>query len=147
MVSDIRGALNEALSRMNFSEVELPSNRKFGFFFCVFFTILSFYFYMKSMYFAANIFLLFTFMFLVITIIKADLLLVLNKSWMRFGLLIGMIVSPIVLGFIFYIIFTPIALLMRLFGRDELSLRSNEKKSYWIARDESNPPDAFNHQF
>jgi hypothetical protein len=66
---------------------------------------------------------------------------------MRFGLLLGMIVSPIVLGLIFFIMFTPVAFLMRLRGRDELRLKSKEKHTHWIQRDTPMQTDSFKHQF
>ena len=83
-----------------------------------------------------------------ITVVRADILFPLNKLWMRFGLLLGKIISPIVLGIIFFALFTPVSLAMRLFGRDELRLCFKQKNSYWIPR-ESDPTetDAFKNQF
>ena len=66
---------------------------------------------------------------------------------MRFGHLIGMIVSPIVLGVIFFGLFTPIAMLMRLSGRDELRLKLSHKVSHWIIRSEPIKAESFKHQF
>jgi polyferredoxin len=87
-------------------------------------------------------------LFLFITFIKADALLPLNKLWMRFGLLLGMIVSPIVMGVIFFGLFTPLSIMMRLFGRDELRLRFKQKASHWIPRESLNAQsDAFKRQF
>jgi len=86
-------------------------------------------------------------LFLITTLIKADLLRPLNKLWMRVGLLLGMIVSPIVLGIIFFIMFTPIALAMRLLRRDELRLRFKNKSSYWIKREAPLQPESFKNQF
>ena len=132
---------------MNFSEIELPSNRRFGFFFSFVFGLASVYFYMNSsmalVYFAA----LLSAIFLVLTVLKAEALLPLNKMWMRFGFLLGMIVSPIVLGLIFFCLFTPIALAMRLSGRDELRLKIKNKSSYWIERSERIQSDSFKKQF
>jgi hypothetical protein len=132
---------------MKFAEIELPSNRKFGFFFTFVFSIAA-----ASFYYAANIGWAYVFfaaasILLLITLIKADALLPLNKLWMRFGLLIGMIVSPIVLGIIFFILFTPTALFMRLSGRDELRLKFTQKASHWISRNESINPESFKDQF
>ena len=118
------------------SKIELPSNRKFGLFFTFVFGIAATYFYTAE---KLNWGLLFAFaasIFLLITLIKSDALLPLNKLWMRLGLLLGMIVSPIVLGFIFFGLFSPIATLMRISGRDELRLRFPEKTSHWISRTE-----------
>ena len=66
---------------------------------------------------------------------------------MRFGLLLGMIVSPIVLGIIFFGLFTPIAMLMRMSGRDELKLKFIQKASHWILRKEPIKAESFKHQF
>jgi hypothetical protein len=71
----------------------------------------------------------------------------LNKLWMRFGLLLAMIVSPIVLSTIFFGLFTPIALVMRLSRRDELRLKFYKKQSYWIVRREPIKSESFKHQF
>jgi len=58
-----------------------------------------------------------------------------NKLWMRLGLLLGLIISPLVIGMIFFVLFVPIGILMRLFGRDELRLKSKAGGSYWIRRE------------
>ena len=63
-------------------------------------------------------------------------------------MLIGMIVSPIVLGIIFFGLFTPIALYMKIIGRDELNLKLSKKASYWKERDlDYMETDAFKNQF
>ena len=85
--------------------------------------------------------------FFLITFFKADILRPLNKLWMSFGLFLGMIVSPIVMGAIFFIIFTPIGILMRLFGRDELLLKFKVKPSYWTNRNEDIHSNSFRNQF
>jgi hypothetical protein len=66
---------------------------------------------------------------------------------MRFGLLLSMIVSPIVLGIVFFGLFTPIAFLMRIYGRDELKLKFMNKTSHWILRSEPLQTDLFKNQF
>ena len=132
---------------MNFSEIELPSNRKFGFFFTFVFVVVAAYFFYSTKVMWAYAFTLVSLIFLVITLVKSHALLPLNKLWMRFGLLLGMIVSPIVLGIIFFGLFTPIAILMRLSGRDELRLKLNKKSSHWIPRREPILSESFNHQF
>ena len=132
---------------MKFPEIELPSNRKFGFFFTIVFAVAAAYFYYSANVSWAYVFVGAATIFLLVTLIKSDALLPLNKLWMRFGLLIGMIVSPIVLGIIFFGLFTPIAILMRLSGRDELRLKFSHKVSYWITRSEPIESDSFKHQF
>ena len=132
---------------MKFSDIELPSNRKFGFFFTFVFAVAAAYFFISTNMIWVYIFAIASLIFLVVTVTKADILLPLNKLWMRFGLLLGMIVSPIVLGIIFFGLFTPIAILMRLSGRDELRLRFSHKVSHWITRSEPIKSESFKHQF
>ena len=132
---------------MKFSEIELTSNRKFGFFFTFVFVVVAVYFFYSTKVMWAYAFTLASLIFLVITLVKSHALLPLNKLWMRFGLLLGMIVSPIVLGAIFFGLFTPIALVMRLSGRDELRLKFYKKPSHWILRRETIKSDSFKHQF
>jgi hypothetical protein len=132
---------------MKFSEIELPSNKKFGLFFSLVFLILLIYFYKNDHVNVACFFAATLVIFSFVTIVKADLLLPLNKLWMRFGILLGMIVSPIVLSLIFFGLFTPIALLMRIFGRDELRLKMKSKNSYWVELDKAIHPAPFKQQF
>ena len=132
---------------MKFSEIELPSNRKFGFFFTFIFVVLAAYFYYSDNLTCASMFSAAALVSLLVTLIKSDAILPLNKLWMRLGLLLGMIVSPIVLGAIFFGLFTPIAMLMRLSGRDELRLKFTQKASHWILRGEPIKSESFKHQF
>jgi hypothetical protein len=132
---------------MKFSEIELPSNRKFGFFFTFVFVVVAAYFYYSDNVTWTYVFIAAAMIFLLVTLIKSDVLLPLNKIWMHFGLLLGLIVSPIVLGIIFFGMFTPIAMLMRLSGRDELRLKFRHKVSHWITRSEPIKSESFKHQF
>ena len=132
---------------MKFSEIELPSNRKLGFFFTFVFALAATYFYYSANVTWAYVFIVAALAFLLVTLIKSDGLLPLNKLWMRFGLLLGMIISPIVLGVIFFGLFTPIAILKRLSGRDELRLKLAQKASHWISREEPIKSESFKHQF
>ena len=126
---------------------QMPSNKEFGYFFTLLFALVGAFFYYSANLSWAYVFVSIALIFLLITLMKSDALLPLNKLWMRFGLLLGMIVSPIVLGVIFFGIFTPIAMLMRLSGRDELRLRFTQKASHWISRNEAIKPESFRHQF
>ena len=133
---------------MKFPEVELPSNRKFGIFFSVVFIIVAaiFYFYFldHSIAFVLLIFALVTF---IVTYLNPNILLPLNKLWMRFGLLLGMIISPIIMGVIFFGLFTPYSIVIRIMGRDELHLKRDSKKSHWIDRCQNSPQTDFKKQF
>ena len=133
---------------MKLSEVQLPSNRKFGIFFTFVFVATATYFFWEGSTQVSAILGVLATVFALVTIIKSELLLPLNKLWMSLGLLLGMIISPIVLGGLFFFLFTPIAFLMRLVGRDELRLKKLEAKSYWKSREPSGPSgDSFKHQF
>lgn len=123
---------------MNHNSNELPSNRKFGFFFTFVFFISAIYFFYQDKETVYLVLGSIGLLFFLIAIIKDSLLLPLNKLWMRFGMLLGMIVSPIVLAILFFIMFTPIAIGMRIFKRDELRLRSLNVESYWKIRDQVN---------
>ena len=133
---------------MSIEQVRLPSNRTFGVFFSLVFFTLSTY-----LTWSGDAPLSITFGALSITFFSAAqfhpaLLLPLNKLWMRFGLFLGSIVSPIVLGVLFFVIFTPIALLMRRFGRDELRLKRTRLPTYWKPRDpQFHSGDSFKSQF
>ena len=116
---------------MKFSEIILPSNRKFGFFFTSVLIASGGYFLIENSTYTAVAFLGAGALFLVITLLKAELFLPINKLWMGFGMLLGMIVSPIVLGIIYFGLFSPIALGMRLLGRDELRLKFKTRTSHW----------------
>ena len=132
---------------MKLSQVKLPSNRKFGFFFSTIFLLASLYSYYIDTEIIAYVLGALCGTFLVITIINAKILLPLNKLWMKFGILLGMIVSPIIMGIIYFGIFTPIAIIMRLSGRDELRLRLKKQKTHWINRKTLNEVDSFKNQF
>jgi len=132
---------------MKSPEIKLPSNHKFGFFFSIIFLLASLYSYYIDSEIMAYVLGALCGTFLVITIINAKILLPLNKLWMKFGVLLGIIISPIIMGVIFFGIFTPIAIIMRLAGRDELHLRFKKKKTHWINRKNLNKFDTFKNQF
>jgi len=132
---------------MKFLDIELPSNKKFGFFFTFVFAILAFYFLFIDSILWAQALAILAVLFLLITVTIPQVLMPLNKLWMRFGLLLGMIVSPIVLGIIFFGLVTPYGVIMGMFGRDELRLKFTKKSSHWISRSESIKSDSFKNQF
>ena len=128
-------------------QLELPSNQKFGFFFMFIFLGSSVYCYLGSKISLTYIFAVLAVILLVITFIKPVWLLPFNRLWMRFGLLLGKVVSPIVLGVIFFGLFAPIAIMMRLFGRDELKLKPRQQSSHWIDRETETQHTSFKQQF
>ncbi|MDA9964321.1 SxtJ family membrane protein [Gammaproteobacteria bacterium] len=119
---------------MHVSQLQLPRDKKFGYFFSLIFIALSSYFFLKNSNLLSYIFISLAIIFLIFAIFKSEVLHPLNILWMRFGLLIGKIVSPLVLGFIFFGIFTPISIFMRIIGRDELRLKVIRRNSFWKKR-------------
>lgn len=85
----------------------------------------------------------------VVSVVAPGLLAPLNRLWARFGLLLHKIVSPVVLGIMFFLVITPMGVVMRLFGKDPLRLRIDRGAStYWIGRTPPGPPaDSFIDQF
>jgi len=123
---------------MKLSQSEaLPSNKKFGYFFSLVFLILGFVFH--------SYFFIISFIFILLVLLKPDYLRVFNELWFSLGLLLSKIFNPIIMGIIFYGLFTPIGLIMRLLGRDELGLKKNKQSTYWKQKKFSN--DSFNNQY
>lgn len=137
-------------SIMSTPNTPLPSNTRFGWFLTSVLTIAGIYCYLMlsgstsiglGLIVAALIAAL-------LTVIKSKLLTPFNKLWFLLGELLGKIISPILLGVIFFLIITPTALIGRLLGRDELRLKRKTQSSYWIDRKSPSPKgDSFNNQF
>ncbi len=126
----------------------MPSNKKFGLFFSFVFALLATFFFIKSNTFLLFSFLIFSALFLILSIAAPSSLKVLNKAWYLLGVILGRIISPIILGIIFFLLITPTAIGMRLAGRDELRIRKRLLKSYWIIRIPPGPdPESFKNQF
>ena len=133
---------------MNSKNIVLPTNRKFGFFFTGVFLLLGVYLIHEALVNYSYILFSISASLFFITLLKPDTLLPLNKLWMRLGLLLSLIISPIVLGVIFFGLFTPVGLLLRLFGRDELKLKLDPSKSKWKSRDgDTLKSETFRNQF
>ena len=115
-------------------EIKLGSNRSFGIVFFIVFVLIAIYPLINQG--EVRIWsLIISFLFLFFGLLNSKILTPLNKLWFRFGLLLGKIISPIIMGVIFFLVVTPIGLLMRLFGKDVLNLKLNKKKSsYWIEK-------------
>jgi hypothetical protein len=126
----------------------LPTIRIFGWFFAAVFAVVATYAYWKGWNTLALIALLSASLFSAATIYAPQMLAPLNRLWYGFGMLLGKIVSPIVLGVIFFILITPVSIVTRFFGRDELKVKKRYVKSYWIDRSPPGPPsDSFNNQY
>ena len=122
---------------MNNKEIKIGSNKSFGVVFFVFFLILALYFFFKTN--NINYGLLITsFIFLVLGLLNSKILSPLNYIWFKFGFLLSLIVSPIVMSVVFFFVVTPIAIIAKIFGKDFLKLKKKEnekKKSYWITKE------------
>ena len=87
--------------------------------------------------------------FLLVALVVPSVLRPLNRLWLKFGLLLHKIVSPIVLGIMFFLVITPIGMYLRARGKDPLRLKPNrQSKSYWIDRVPPGPaPESIKDQF
>ncbi len=85
------------------------------------------------------------FIFLILGMLNSKILTPLNTVWFKFGLFLGKIVSPIVMGIIFFLIVTPISIVMKIFGKDLLNLKYNNQKSYWVEKND--PKSKMKNQF
>ena len=115
--------------------VKISSNRSFGFLFFVVFFVISLW-PLKSQGDLRLWAFILSLVFLVLGVLNSKFLTPLNKLWFKFGILLGSIVSPIVMGAVFFIVVTPVGLIMRLLGKDLLRINKNKTLStYWINRD------------
>ena len=119
---------------INKSNIKMGSNRSFGLVFFVVFLILGLW-PVKSGG-DINIFLiLISLVFLFLAITKSKFLTPLNKLWFKFGMKLGAIIAPIVMGVVFFLVVTPIGIIMKITGRDLINKKINKNiKTYWINR-------------
>ena len=109
------------------------SNKNFGLTFFIVFLIISFWPLMHNE--QIRIWsLVIALIFLILGMSNSKILTPLNAIWFKFGLFLGKIVSPIVMGIIFFLIVTPISIVMKIFGKDLLNLKYNNQKSYWVEK-------------
>ena len=119
------------------NKVKPGSDKSFGLFFSLIFASLALYFYLQLDYFFFKIFSSLTLIFIIASLFLPKLLYPLNFFWTLIGLTLGTIFRPIVMGVIFFTLITPIAFLMRFFGRDELKLKKSNEETYWKKREPS----------
>tara|TARA_B100000989_G_scaffold115322_1_gene84776 strand:+ start:1960 stop:2343 length:384 start_codon:yes stop_codon:yes gene_type:complete len=116
------------------ADVKINSNKSFGIVFSIVFFLIALYpltYYGEIRVWSGIVSLI----FLVIALFNSKILAPLNKLWFKFGIFLGRIISPIIMGIIFFLIVTPIGLVMRLLRKDILNLKYNKSKSYWIKKD------------
>jgi len=118
---------------MKKSEINISSNKSFGLVFFIFFLIITIYLFTKS----GDInkwSLIISIIFLILGLLNSKILSPLNKIWFKFGIILGNVISPIIMGIIFFLIVTPTSIIMRILGKNLLNLKKNNKDSYWIER-------------
>ena len=125
-------------------DVKISSNRSFGIVFFIVFLLIALYPLINTGEFRLWS-LIISFIFFILGILNSKILTPLNKLWFKFGIFLGKIVSPIIMGMIFFFVVTPIGVLMRIFGKDVLNLKYNNKKSYWIEK--TGPKSKMKNQF
>ena len=125
-------------------EIKISSNRSFGKVFFIVFLLIALYPLLKGN--DLRIWsLVISFIFLILGLINSKILTPLNRLWFKFGLLLGKFISPLIMGIIFFIVVTPIGIIMRLLKKDLLNLKYNKKETYWI--DKSGPKSKMKNQF
>ena len=123
-------------------------SKHFGLLLSIFFFILAVYLIFNKSIFLGQFLLILSGTFFLVSIAIPKSLSRITKLWLRFGDILGRVVSPITLGLIFFILIAPIGMLTRLFGRDELLLKKKNKKSYWLARQKTDEKfNSFERQF
>ena len=125
-------------------DVKISSNRSFGIVFFVVFLLIALY----PLTYGGEVriwSLIISIIFLILGLLNSKILAPLNKIWFKFGILLGKIISPLIMGIIFFLVVTPIGLIMRLLGKDVLNLKYNKNKSYWIEK--NGPKSKMKNQF
>ena len=118
---------------MKNSEIKIGSNKSFGIVFFIVFLLIAIYPLINNG--ELRIWsLVVAIIFLILGLINSKVLTPLNKIWFKFGILLGRVISPLIMSIIFFLVVTPTALIMRIIGKDLLSLKFNNKKSYWIEK-------------
>ena len=125
-------------------DIKISSNRSFGIVFFVVFLLIALYPLINSG--EIRIWsVIISLIFLLLGLLNSKILTPLNKIWFKFGILLGKIVSPLIMGVIFFLVVTPIGLIMRLLGKDLINLKYNNNKSYWIEKND--PKSKMKNQF
>ena len=129
---------------MKNTEIKIGSNKSFGIVFFIVFLLVALYPLINNG--DLRIWsLIIAIIFLILGMINSKVLTPLNKLWFKFGLLLGKVISPLIMGIIFFFVVTPIAFIMRIIGKDLLNLKFNNKKSYWIEK--TGPKSKMKNQF
>ena len=114
-------------------DVKISSNRSFGIVFFIVFLLIALY----PLTYSGEIRIwsaIISLVILVLGLLNSKILSPLNKLWFKFGLFLGRIISPVIMGIIFFLVVTPTGYVMRILGKDILNLKYNKNKSYWIEK-------------
>ena len=129
---------------MDQNNIKIGSNRSFGIVFFVVFLLIAIYPSLSGE--SVRLWsLAISTIFFILGVINSSLLSPLNKIWFKFGLLLGKFISPLVMGLIFFLVVTPIALFMKLLKKDVLNLKFNKDNTYWVVK--SGPKSKMKNQF
>ena len=110
------------------------SNRSFGILFFIVFLIFGVW-PLKNSENLNYYFIIFSGIFLLLGLLNSKLLSPLNKIWIKFGEILGIIIAPIIMALVYFVILTPVSLVVRVFGKDILGLKFiNKQQTYWINR-------------
>ena len=114
-------------------DIKISSNRSFGIVFFIVFLFIALY----PLSYSGEIRVwstIISLIFLDLGLLNSKILTPLNKLWFKFGIILSKIISPLIMGIIFFLVVTPIGLIMRIFGKDVLNLKYNKNQSYWIEK-------------
>jgi hypothetical protein len=125
-------------------DVKIGSNRSFGIVFFIVFLVIATYPLINNGE-LRLLSLIISLIFLFLGSVNSKILNPLNKLWFRFGIFLGKVISPLIMGIIFFLVVTPTGLLMRLLNKDLLNLKFKNTSTYWIEKTE--PKSKMKNQF
>ncbi len=121
---------------MKNNSIKVGSNKIFGIFFAIIFFVIAFWPLINGNN-VRNWPIPIAIIFLILGILNSKLLSPLNKVWIKLGLFLGSIVSPIVMVLIFFLVLTPTGFILRLFKKDVLNLKFNKSDTYWLEKEKN----------
>ncbi len=114
-------------------DIKISSNRSFGIVFFIVFLLIALY----PLIYSGEIRVwsaIISLTFLILGLLNSKILTPLNKLWFKFGIFLSKIISPFIMGIIFFLVVTPIGLIMKFMRKDLLNLKYNKGKTYWIEK-------------
>ncbi len=120
---------------MKYKDINIGSNRSFGIVFFVVFLIIGLWPIINNGD-IRNWSVIISAIFLVLGLLNSKVLTPLNKAWLRFGIFLGNFISPIVMAIVYFLVVTPIGIMMKIFKKDLINLKKNNNKTYWIKKNE-----------